>query len=376
MRVGIIIYGLDRPTVGISRYTLELVRALRKCELCQDLWLLHGGGLGPLRDAAGGREVSLPGAGRLPLLMTWGQIALWKRAKELKIDVIHDPTGTSPLALAGLRAATVTTIHDVFPWSMPGYSSFLDMLIYRQWLPRRWAGTDAVITDSDQSRKDIEKFLLRETGVIYVIPNGASPKFRPLEQESVAAIVRDKFRIAGPYVLYLGALTQRKNVIRIIRAFDIVRHKVAGLKLVLAGPRSWKKSPVESAIAELGLADHIHLTGPLPDEELPALYNGAALFAFPSLYEGFGLPVLEAMACGTPVVTSNTSSLPEVAGDAALLVDPYDVDQIAGAMWRILSQPELAAALRQKGLARAARFTWERTARETVAVYERVLANK
>ncbi len=125
-----------------------------------------------------------------------------------------------------------------------------------------------------------------------------------------------------------------------------------------------------------GLEEWVTFTGYVPDADLPALYNGADLFCFPSLYEGFGLPVLEAMACGTPVVTSNTTSLPEVAGEAALLVDPYDVEDIAAAMQRVLTEPDLAHDLRERGLARAGQFSWEKTARETIAVYERVLGEK
>jgi glycosyltransferase involved in cell wall biosynthesis len=208
---------------------------------------------------------------------------------------------------------------------------------------------------------------------MHIIPYGVSKLFQPLAAELVESIVRDRFNIRKPYVLYVGSLTERKNLVRLLRAFAKIHHRCPEYLLVLAGPRSWKQSPIESTVKELNLWEHVQLTGPVTDHELPALYNGASLFAFPSLYEGFGLPVLEAMACGAPVVTSNTSSLPEVAGDAAILVDPLNVEQIAEAMWLVLSQPALAAALREKGLARAAQFTWERTARETVAVYSRAL---
>lgn len=142
---------------------------------------------------------------------------------------------------------------------------------------------------------------------------------------------------------------------------------------MIVGARKWKSSPIFATVQALGLEPHVTFTGYVADEHLPALYSGADLFAFPSLYEGFGLPVLEAMACGAPVVTSNTSSLPEVTGDAALLVDPTDVAQLADAMCLVLSQPALAAELRAKGLARAVQFSWERTARETLSVYEHVM---
>jgi glycosyltransferase involved in cell wall biosynthesis len=191
----------------------------------------------------------------------------------------------------------------------------------------------------------------------------------------VAPILRE-YGVEPPYILYVGALESRKNLPRLLEAYARLRAWSPQWRLVIVGARKWKFSPIFDTVQRLALEGHVTFTGYVADEHLPALFTGADLFAFPSLYEGFGLPVLEAMACGAPVVTSNTSSLPEVAGDAALLVDPYDVEQIAQAMWLVLSQPALAAQLRAKGLARAAQFTWERTARETIAVYERVLAGE
>jgi glycosyltransferase involved in cell wall biosynthesis len=169
----------------------------------------------------------------------------------------------------------------------------------------------------------------------------------------------------------------RKNLLRLLEAYQEVRKWSQSWRLVIVGARNyWKSSPVAQKVKDLGLEGQVKFTGYIPDEDLPALYNGADLFCFPSLYEGFGLPVLEAMACGTPVVTANSSSLPEVAGEAALLVDPYIVTELAAAMRRVLEDPALAEDLRQKGLERVKQFTWEKTARETIAVYEKVLGEK
>lgn len=371
MRVGVLIYGLDRPLTGIGRYTLELVRALHELKQGPEIFLLCAGGAGEL-SSLNLPIISLVGSRLLPSLMTWGQIIIGRCAKELDLDVIHDPTGVSPLALAKHQVATVTTIHDVFAWSIPGYSSLLDDLIYKHWLTRRDASTDAIITVSNQSRADILKYLRAQPDKIHTIPYGVSSKFRPLTAEVFEPILRDRFGIRRPYILYVGALTERKNIIRLLQAFANVREKCPDHVLVLAGPRSWKQSPIESTIVELNLSDHVQLTGSLTDNELPALYNVASLFAFPSLYEGFGLPVLEAMACGTPVLTSNISSLPEVVGDAGIMVDPYNVEEISQAMIEIISDVNLSQELRQRGLGRASHFSWEETARKTVAVYEGV----
>jgi glycosyltransferase involved in cell wall biosynthesis len=235
---------------------------------------------------------------------------------------------------------------------------------------------DAIITDSECSQRDIAHYLQVPKEKITVTMLAAARHFRVLSQaESAPALARAG--VAPPYILYVGSLEPRKNLLRLLEAYRLVREWSPRWGLVIVGARNaWKSTPVAAAVERYGLQDNVTFTGYVPDEDLPALYNGAGLFCFPSLYEGFGLPVLEAMACGAPVVTSNTSSLPEVAGEAALLVDPYDVEAIAAAMQRVLSEPELAEDLRRRGLARAAEFTWERTARETIAVYERVLEAK
>jgi len=251
----------------------------------------------------------------------------------------------------------------------------LDWLIYRVWLPLAIRGAAAVITDSERSREDILTHLSVKPGRVVSIPLAADRRFRPLPAAEIAPVLHE-YGVGQPYILYVGALESRKNLPRLLAAYARLREWSEQWRLVIVGARKWKFSPIFDTVQALGLEPHVHFTGYVADEHLPALYAGADLFAFPSLYEGFGLPVLEAMACGTPVVTSNTSSLPEVAGDAAILVDPTDVEQIANAMWLVLSQPDVAAALREKGLARAAQFTWERTARETIAVYERVLAER
>jgi glycosyltransferase involved in cell wall biosynthesis len=369
-RIGILTYGLDRPLTGIGRYSLELLKALSNLRPSLDITLLCAGPPGPLSGVVAKGEVPLTGARILPLLVTWGQVMIARKSKELGLDVLHDLTGVSPLAFAKSHSATVTTIHDVFAWSLPGYSSLLDTLIYKQWLTRRWAKTDAVITVSGQSRADVETYLKVDSERVRVIPHGVTSGFHPMEIPAVNAVVRDTLGIRRPYVLYVGALTQRKNIARLVHAFASVRREHPQLLLVLAGPRSWKKTPIAEILFDLNLEEHVLLTGPVTDRELAALYNGALVFVFPSLYEGFGLPVLEAMACGTPVLTSCVSSLPEVVGDAGRMVDPYDVEAIAVALSDLVGNASLRDRYCQLGLQRASQFTWEATARQTWAVYE------
>jgi glycosyltransferase involved in cell wall biosynthesis len=198
-----------------------------------------------------------------------------------------------------------------------------------------------------------------------------SDRFRPVPPDE-ARQVAGRLGLDGPFILSVGARQARKNVPRLLEAFTALRARGSRHRLALAGPTLWSDPTLSAALARHGLGDAVVALGYVDEQDLPALYSAADLFVLPSLLEGFGLPVLEAMACGTPVVCSNTSSLPEVAGDAALLVDPLDIGEIADAMARVLADAALAAELRRRGLERAARFSWQRTARATVAVYRDV----
>jgi glycosyltransferase involved in cell wall biosynthesis len=199
-------------------------------------------------------------------------------------------------------------------------------------------------------------------------------RFRPIKGVDLIGAALARYQIVQPYLLYIGGINARKNIARLLQGFAQVHTRHPQLRLVIGGKRQWQTSEIDAVFRQLDLGEAVHWTGYVRDEDLPALYSGAAAFLFPSLYEGFGLPVLEAMACGTPVITSNVSSLPEVAGDDAILVDPYDVGAIAAAIDRVFEQPDLAARLREQGLMRARQFTWERAGRQTVAVYESVLS--
>jgi glycosyltransferase involved in cell wall biosynthesis len=363
MRIGLVHYGLDRQAAGIGRYTTELGNTLA------------GHGVSVHRLWAGARPPeaegeALRGAYLLPGLLTVGQWQIAHLARRLKLDVVHDPTGVMSLLLTG--GARVLTIHDAIPYVCPQTSTRLDWLIYHAWLPLAVRAADAVITDSGRSREDIVTYLPVSPGRVVVVPLAADRRFRPMETADVEPVLRG-YGVEQPYILYVGSLESRKNLPRLLQAYARLRQWSARWTLVIVGARKWKSSPIFDTVEQLRLGPYVHFTGYVADTHLPALYAGAELFVFPSTYEGFGLPVLEAMACGTPVVCSNTSSLPEVVGDAALTVDPTDVEGLAEAMRRVLADAGLRQDLRARGLARAQQFTWERTARETLAVYRQVL---
>jgi glycosyltransferase involved in cell wall biosynthesis len=199
------------------------------------------------------------------------------------------------------------------------------------------------------------------------------PRFSPVRQEERLQTVRSQYGLGPDFVLAVGNLQPRKNLLRLIKAFASVREQMEGIQLVVVGKAQWQASAVYETVKHMGLEGDVLFLGYVPDGDLMLLYNCARVFVYPSIYEGFGLPVVEAMACGTPVVTSNTSSLPEVAADAAILVDPHSEEQIADALRRVLLDPDLALSLSRKGLRRAKQFSWQQTAQDTVAVYQTVL---
>jgi glycosyltransferase involved in cell wall biosynthesis len=363
-RTALLAYALDRPTGGIGTYTTRLAAALR--EAGAEPMLVKAGAARPGENMPG-----MPGAGRVPGLLTIGQVEIAKLVQQHQLQLFHDPTGIYPLYLAHCRK--VVTVHDAFPLVTPRTSTAMENLLYRTWLPLALPQADAIITSSEHSKGDILRYLPVREEKIFVVPIATPSTFRPLSQDQAQPILQ-RYKLDFPYIFFAGSLSPRKNLLRLLRAYARLQESLPGWKLVVAGVQNpWKSNPVAEIVQSLGLSDLVHFTGYVAQADMPALYNGATLFCFPTLYEGFGMPPLEAMACGTPVVASNVSSLPEVTGEAAVLVDPYDVGQIAAAMERILSDPELADDLRRRGLARASEFTTERMAQETLDVYHHVI---
>jgi glycosyltransferase involved in cell wall biosynthesis len=235
---------------------------------------------------------------------------------------------------------------------------------------------DLIITSSEHTKQDVVDLLGIDEERIRVTPLAAHEQYRRIEDPEQVRAVLAKYDLAGrPYILSLGTLEPRKNLRRLLEAFRHLKQEAPALEhpLVLAGGKGWMAESIFKAIDDLNLASQVKWLGKVPFEYLPALLNGADLFVYPSLYEGFGLPPLEAMACGAPVVAAGTTSLPEVVGDAGVLVDPYRVEDIAEGMHRVLTDRHLSAALRAKALARAQTFSWERTARQTLAAYREAI---
>jgi glycosyltransferase involved in cell wall biosynthesis len=269
----------------------------------------------------------------------------------------------------------VVSVHDVSFLEHPEYFT-RDRALQLRWTVRRTVRRAAkVLTGCEFSRQSILRAYsdLDEKKVV-VVPYAASPEFRPLPREAAQAAVLDRFSVSGPFILNVGDLQPRKNQIgliqafaRLVRAYPQIKHKLA-----LAGKDTWFAGRVREAARQSGVADRIHFFGFVSDDDLLRLYNACDLFVFPSFYEGFGLPALEAMACGRAVVCSSASALPEVVDGAAILTDPYSVDEIARAMADLLLDAELRTRMERLGQRRAALFNWQNTAQRTLEVFHEV----
>lgn len=373
MRIGYLTYGLDRNPTGIGRYTIELLRAFGARPNGHEIVLLTT----EHEDRHALWKIfehhALPGCQRLPALMTIGNVWLSEAGHRYRLDIIHDPNGIVSFLGPRLGVRRIVTLHDAFTYVHPDSHNGLDNWRYYHYLPRAAHRADAVITVSECSRHDLIRHLGLAAERVYVIGEGVTPRFKPTADRAERQAVVARYGITQPYLLYVGGINARKNIARLCEAFMRVRECHPEVMLVIAGKRQWHTSEIDAAVRRLKLTEHVCFTSYIDEADLPALYSAAEAFVFPSLYEGFGLPPLEAMACGTPVVTSNTSSLPEVVGDAALTVDPYDVDGLAAAIERVLTDETLRADLRRRGIERASRFTWEQAASETLEIYQQVL---
>ena len=373
MQVCIDVSAAAHRRAGLGRYTLELTRALVTQGEHDYVAFYHQRGQAHLD----------PPIDSLPQLTTRLSVKPWRLTAMLAhffnvpqdalfpgVDIFH---ATEHLLPRLRRTRSVFTLHDLIFRFDPGSHLPLNRIYLNAMMPRFLRAADAVIAVSECSQRDAMRLYGTPTEKIHVIPEGVDAHFRPVSQQQVDR-VRAKYHLPEQFILSVGTIEPRKNYPLLFEVLAARREQgLAPWPLAIAGKPGWLYKPILKRMNELGLQDLIHLTGFFPDDDLPALYNAATLLAMPSRYEGFGLPVLEAMACGTPVVCSNTSSLPEVAGQAALLAPPDDARAWAEAIARVMSDDALRSQLRQRGFNQAARFSWEQAARQTADLYRRVI---
>ena len=354
---------------GIGTYIRNLLRQLARIDRQTDYVLLSGAQdmdvasqLGPNFRAV--LEPSPNYSLREQLHVPW----VLRRERP---DVFHAPHYVLPPAVL---CRSVVTIHDCIHLMFPQYLP--NKMAYAYARASMWAAvkrSDRILTVSEASKRDILHFFNVAPEKIVVVYNAIDDHFWLTPPDEEVARVRERYQLDHQFVLYVGNIKPHKNLVRLIESFaELRRTGFEELKLLIIGDEISKLPSLRRAVHGHKLHKHVRFLGYVSDDTLRVLYRLAALFAFPSLYEGFGLPPLEAMASGTPVVASHQSSLPEVTGDAAVLVDPYDVASIVDGMRRVLSDPTLAADLRRRGPERAREFSWSRSVAQTRTVYEQV----
>ncbi|MGC9359367.1 MAG: glycosyltransferase family 4 protein [Anaerolineae bacterium] len=315
------------------------------------------------------RAAFMPGHSSMARV-AWEQVALPRAVRRAGVDVLHSPVYAGPLLYGRPQ---IVTLHDLSFYLFP----HLFPPARRRYLQRMTRATtrraDAVIAVSESTARDAIEILGLPSERVHVIPNGVNPELHPPSDDDIVAL-RTRYDLPERYVLYLGTLEPRKNLPTLIKAYGLARRSGIQHGLVIAGGKGWYDEPIYEAVRIAGLEEDVRLTGYVPSEHLAALYGAADLFVYPSLYEGFGLPPLEAMACGTPVLVSNVSAMPEVMGKAGVTVNPRESKEIAEAMLSLLADEERRRTLAKAGLERAARYSWENTARLTAALYREVAA--
>ena len=349
---------------GIGRYVVNLASALKSIAPTLDLSLL-------IDPAAPVNRLTLPD---LPVIACpigpFAPQQQWRvprQLRDLKATLYHSPYYLMPYRPG---VPTVLTAYDVIPLIYPQYYTVTQRLIFRVAHALALRTARVVLAISEATKRDLIQRLGVPASKIVVTSLAADPCFVPQTAVSFHAM-REKHALPENYVLYFGSNKPHKNLPRLVEAFSKSAFSIqhSAIHLVIAGSWNIRYGEAKRLAAS---NDRIHFIGPVSEADLPALYGGATVFAFVSEYEGFGLPPLEAMACGTPVIASNTSSLPEVVGDAGLLVDPRDVNAIAAALDRVLGDVDLQLDLKQRGLDRAAQFSWARTAQQTLNVYQSI----
>ena len=374
MKVTLDLSAAVQRRAGLGRYAEELARALVDLAAGDAIGLFYTDPQGripaPPLDALPRRTLRWP-------TKPWRLSALVSSYTHFPMDgllgeadIFH---ATEHLLPYLRRVRSVFTLHDLIFLKYPETHLPLNRWFLSLMMPRFLRQADAIICISQWTKADAVRAYGLDPAKLVVIPEGVDPRFRPIKDSESLADVRTRYRLPDHFILCVGTIEPRKNLVTLWEAYRRLRQAGRSEKIVVVGRKGWLYEETFARLRELGLEDDVIFPGYVAEEDLLVFYSLATCFCFPSLYEGFGLPPLEAMASGCPVVCSNSSSLPEVCGDAALLVPPTEVAGFASALERVLDHPELRADLRERGLRQAARFSWHEAARRTRDVYQAVM---
>ncbi len=366
MKIGIDVHSIGSGKGGNETYYRELVSGLRGLDGNHEFYLYHIGSAPTQvmeldsRFAFRRLRPASP-ALRIPLTLPW-------RMRREKLDIFHAQYIVPPFSIGKTVVSIFDLAHERYPNFFHPWEAKRSQVLVR-WSANR---ADHIVTVSHFSARDLVEIYGVKPEKITVTHLAAAENFRPMDRCSCKQFLAEKYGLTDSFILYTGRLQARKNLVRLVEAFGQLKKRGVSEKLLLVGKPDWQATQIVQAVERLGLKSEVKFLGYVPQNDLATFFNGASLFVYPSIFEGFGLPVVESMACGTPTITSFGSSLEEIAGDAAILVDPLSISSIVDAMAKVLASTSVREQLARKGLARSAQFSYRTAAEQTLRVYENV----
>lgn len=373
MKIAIDLTSTPKNKTGIGRYLYNLVHALQEVDERNQYYLfiqdddidgfdLYANNFHPV-------PVNSKILRKTYIRILWEQFVFPLRLKKLGVTLLHSPYFTMPYLS---KVPKITTFHDMTYFILPEVHTSFKREMFKGYIKVSSRLADGILAISENTKDDIIKYANPKGKEIYVSPLGVDWRF--YEEHTVDENLLKSYGIKGKYFLYVGTIEPRKNILRLIKAYYMLDESIRKeYKLVICGKKGWMYDEIFKYIQENHLEEYIHFTGFVKDDDLPVLYKGAKIFLYVSIYEGFGIPVIEGMACGVPTITSDTSSMKEIAGDAAINVNPYEENDIRNAIVRLLNDKQFYESLRVKGMERAKIYNWKQCAIKTVEAYEDVV---
>jgi glycosyltransferase involved in cell wall biosynthesis len=373
MRIGIDATAVPPKPMGAGLYIIYLIQELGKLESDHEFTVFAQEYLRPHLEGQVSDQIQIHWLKNMsvPRRLVWEQTTFPRLIRQLHLDLLHTPHYTKPLSHP---VPTVVTYHDMIFFIHPEKHTLAKRYFFPWMMRRSSKKADIIISDSESTRLDAMRFLDIPPEKIITVHLGYQEIFRRITDQAQLSAIRQQYRLPEKFIFYAGAIEPRKNVPLLLTVFEKLVQQGIPHDLVLAGGLGWLYEDVLAQIDSMQARDRVHRVGHVPYKDLPTFYNLADVFVYPSVYEGFGLPPLEGMACGTPVITSNISSMPEFVGDAGILVPPDDEGALLGAVQRVLTDQVLRQRLREAGPQRAANFTWKHTAQKTLDIYQQVLS--
>ena len=354
---------------GIGTYTYQLINSINKVDKINDyLVFLPENSALDLSDNFKVESVKATSNSNF-----WDEVRVPNILNDTNIDIYHVPQNGVGLSQS-INCHKTITLHDIIPLRMPETVSDRYLYIFNNELPKIINECDGILTVSEFSKQDISKEFNFPEDKIFVTHLAAEDIYRPLNKCQCKKIIEEEYNIKDNFILYVGGFSPRKNLVGLIEAFSLLsRNTNKSLKLVITGKKGISYDIYKKRTVDLNIEDDVIFTDFIPLEKLPIFYNASEFLAYPSFYEGFGLPPLEAMACGTPVITSNVTSLPEICYDSALLINPYDIDSLKSGMENVLYDDSLKARMIKQGLINSSKYSWNITAKSTLKAYEKII---